>query len=136
MVQAAVQTIVAQNRLANLSKMVAAGQAEPGQALLSNSEDMKRMSEAARYAPLHDLTSGADVRILAGCTVCLPPPPRCSGATAHRCSEMPVLGALTGWPSFWQMVLTFRSGCFVRCFSLRMWAWVHPCVVLVGHVTC
>ena len=46
-VQAAVQTIVAQNRLANISKLVAAGQAQPGQ-LLSNSEDMKRMTAAAK----------------------------------------------------------------------------------------
>ncbi|KAK9801988.1 hypothetical protein WJX73_007147 [Symbiochloris irregularis] len=45
--KAAVQTIVAQNRLANISKLVAAGQAQP-RSLVSNSEDIRRMTEAAK----------------------------------------------------------------------------------------
>ena len=46
-VQAAVQTIVAQNRLANISKLVASGQAEP-RSLVANSDDIRRMTEAAK----------------------------------------------------------------------------------------
>lgn len=56
--KAAVQTIVAQNRMSNISKLVAAGQAERGQ-LLTNSDDIRRMTEAARRLE----TSSTDGRV-------------------------------------------------------------------------